>query len=179
MKSKMNIFKLSTNVIIDRDTAIRWCITNGLLPDSKLCPLCSSSMIYDISAYSVGRFRCKKRSQHRDRREVEISAGVGTWFAGVKLPIQVNILLMYLFCQGATYQQCIHECNIIDDGTRLSKSSIADMFSFCREVCMIALDTVFGDELIGGPGCIVEIDESKIGKRKYNRGRMVEPGFSV
>jgi len=97
-------------------------------------------MIYDISPYSVGRFRCKKRSQHRNKREVEISAGVGTWFAGVKLPIKVYIRLMYLFCQGATYQQRIHECNIIDDETRLSKSSIADMFSFCREVCMIALD---------------------------------------
>jgi len=107
-------------------------------------------------------------------RFVEISAGIGTWFEGVKLPIQVVILLIYQFCQGDTYHRCIHECNIIDDEKRLSQSSIADMFSFCREVCVIALDDVFSYELIGGPGCIVEINESKIGKRKYNRGRMVE-----
>ena len=49
----MNIFKLSTTVFINRESAIRWCITNGLLTDNKVCPLCSSSMIYDISAYSV------------------------------------------------------------------------------------------------------------------------------
>ena len=93
----MNIFKLSTTVLINRESAIRWCITDGLLTENKVCPLCSSSMIYDISAYSVGHFRCKKRPLHRDKREVEISAGKGTWFEGVKLPIQVVILLVYQF----------------------------------------------------------------------------------
>lgn len=30
------------------------------------------------------------------------------------------------------------------------------------------------ETMIGGPGCIVEIDEAKIGKRKYNRGRLIK-----
>jgi transposase-like protein len=35
------------------------------------------------------------------------------------------------------------------------------------------------DTLIGGPGVIVEIDESKISKRKYNRGHRVEGAWVV
>ena len=38
------------------------------------------------------------------------------------------------------------------------------------------MNIVFDDssEMIGGQGKIVKIDESKFGKRKYNKGRLVE-----
>ena len=42
---------------------------------------------------------------------------------------------------------------------------------FCREVCEVALFE--RREKIGGPGNLVQIDESKIGKRKYHRGHVV------
>ena len=41
-----------------------------------------------------------------------------------------------------------------------------------REVCEVALFE--RREKIGGPGKLVQIDESKIGKRKYHRGHVVE-----
>ena len=43
---------------------------------------------------------------------------------------------------------------------------------FCHEVCEVALFD--GREKIGVPGKWVQIDESKIGKRKYYPGNVVE-----
>ena len=49
---------------------------------------------------------------------------------------------------------------------------------FCREVCKVALFE--RREKIGGPGKLVQIDESKIGKRNYHRGHVVlrDSGYS-
>ena len=37
----------------------------------------------------------------------------------------------------------------------------------CREIC--EWSCIIGSGCIGGPGIVVEIDETKVGKRKYNK----------
>lgn len=54
----------------------------------------------------------------------------------------------------------------------LSDHSICDWGSFCREVLIHWC--LQREGRIGGPGNIVEVDESKFGKRKFNVGRLVE-----
>ena len=57
------------------------------------------------------------------------------------------------------------------ENTGLSQKCVRSIFSEIRE--QIAEDITTCDK-IGGPGTIVEIDEAKFGKRKYNRGRIVD-----
>jgi hypothetical protein len=55
---------------------------------------------------------------------------------------------------------------------RSNARTIASYVAYFRQLVGATLE--FDDTIIGGQGIVVEIDESKFGKRKYNRGHSVE-----
>lgn len=62
--------------------------------------------------------------------------------------------------------------NIIRLNLRIAQHTAVDFASFCREV--VFEHFIVNSKPIGGPGTHVEIDESKFGRRKYNKGHRVE-----
>ena len=70
-----------------------------------------------------------------------------------------------MFILSVTFTQ-FETCRLLLKGTAV------DWFNFIRDVC--AQYFVDHPVEIGGPGLEVEIDESKFGRRKYHRGRIVE-----
>lgn len=86
-----------------------------------------------------------------------------TWFENSHLTIYHSLLLVLNFVENQSVSQTERNCSI-------SRKSVIDWFNFCREVCERKNST--HTQVIGGPYCRVEIDETLISKRKYDRGRL-------
>ena len=84
-----------------------------------------------------------------------------------KISFSSFLHLLWLFCNGASVSAC---ARILSKNTKTVRS----LYKALRQ-CMAEdlMDQNGGRTKIDGPGHIIEIDESKFGKRKYNRGRRV------
>lgn len=111
-------------------------------------------------------FACSKRGDPNKRCYCKLSIRCNSWFAKSHLSLKDIVKLTYYWVHDTANFRTKYELHIGSDHT------IVDWYNFCREVCVEVL--IKDSELIGGPGIVVEIDESKFGKRKYNRGKRVE-----
>ena len=153
-------------VLNDKDRLIQWLMGEGLLAKSRLCSVCGSDMILvNCDDRSDGfKWECRRRIDGK-RHRVEMSIRTGSWFAQSNMTLEEILKYTYWWCQDLDQVQIRHELV-------LATHTGVDWDSFCREVCEITL--MEERESIGGEGKVVQIDESKFGKRKYHRGHHVE-----
>ena len=86
-----------------------------------------------------------------------------------------GLILTYSFAVALNYDQAVRESTIIETGQVTDRHTVADWFSYCREVTGVYLDGLYETAgPIGGPGHVIQVDEMKLGRRKFNKGRLVE-----
>lgn len=151
------------------------CLKNLNLITLKNCPIdslrCHNILPYQKSSKS---FRCQKKSH---KKELRISVRNGTFFHGTTTKLYVLITMIYCFAHDISYIDTIRECRGLlehRDWQSVGKSSIAAIFFKIREVLFLCLTTQVYTYKMGGPNKIIEVDETKVGHRKFERGRVVK-----
>ncbi|XP_050339641.1 uncharacterized protein LOC126765941 [Bactrocera neohumeralis] len=152
-----------------REQCIAFAEQEGLILSNKLCRKHKTPMIPTLLGNNtVGSFRCRRGSC---RSLAAISRAKGTWFENARIPLPQIFYLMFAYAS----HWCQTEVRKNSFIAILSTATICDWYSYCREaVVLYQVDQEEAVGKIGGPEKIVQIDESKFGKRKYNKGRRGE-----
>lgn len=146
---------------------LQLCISHGLILESKDCENCGKTAVLDINKKL---FRCQKmvsvRKQKRRKCGWSQSMFANTFFDNVHLPLIKVLTFVNMYLRdGFSYLSATSEMGF-------SHNTINDWSSFCREVLIEWC--IDHSAQLGGPGSIVEIDESKFGRRKHHVGRIIE-----
>jgi len=136
-----------------------------LIPRSKRCE-CGNSMVPKYkSNRNVPTWRCHKSSCKKEKGFLS-----GTWFEGCHLSLKQIFQLSYFWCrQTHTVEEAQFDLQKEEGGT-VSNHIITDYNNIFRQVCTWYYTR--NPIKIGGPGTVVEIDETVLTKRKYNRGQL-------
>lgn len=116
-------------------------------------------------------FRCRK---HSKSNLSNVSAANNTFFERHHISMEDVLRIVYYFSRDYQYKDVEHEIkrgivnlsdfNVEEERGGISSETIADMYSYLREVIMLGLDAIFEDEgQLGGDGIEVQIDEMKYG----------------
>lgn len=153
----------------DEGEAIKFMFSQRIL-DALDCPFCQSPSLWKrawsddtkiLPSRSCLILRCCSNRDH------VWSPFLGTCFTGCRKPANVILEIMYCWANQETQAR-------VSRRMKLTRNTVRQYYKMFREVCMADELVYLSNLRIGGPGVIVEMDESKFGKRKYNRGHRVE-----
>lgn len=168
VRSMWNLGKIIRK-IGTREQGLAFAEEHNLVLATKNCRTHRQPMTVKLTGNkTVGVFVCKKATC----KNKTISRAKGTWFENTKLELPHIYYLTYCFAHHWTHDQVIFE-DFHNDEQCLSRATITDWYNYCREVVVICqLKNMETIGKIGGPGKVVQVDESKFGKRKYNKGNL-------
>lgn len=167
----MNLWKLF-NSIQTEEMCYKFITENLNLIDVRMnCVKCDKP----VAVYNNGNsysFRCFNRKNHDSSKEWKQSVFHNTLFDKSNLSLRQHVIMIYCFSSDLSFEQISNECSI-QQNNNVSSATVASYISIYREAMHYGL---FDKQLrtkLGGEDATIEIDETLIGHRKFNRGREV------
>uniref|UniRef100_A0AC35GY06 ISXO2-like transposase domain-containing protein n=1 Tax=Panagrolaimus sp. PS1159 TaxID=55785 RepID=A0AC35GY06_9BILA len=143
----------------------QWLIDKRLLPGDSCTCECGGTMNKRNRGAKGVTYRCTSKNCRKEKGRRK-----GTFFERSNLSYDQILELSYLFANDEASVKNVLRNLTKSDGKVISNRTITDWKNFFRDLCQNYF--VQNPVIIGGPGIVVQIDETVITKRKYNRGRM-------
>jgi len=145
------------SIVASVDSAMRFLLEKGVVQSNPPCFRCGGPTSLRLKEKVI---RCTRLSCRVSR-----SCMHGTFFSRHKAPPNRILEAAYHWLGKASNKQ-------IETYTTLSNVTVSGLVSYFRDLVADSLNDV--DMQIGGPGVVVEVDETKMGKRKYHKGHRVD-----
>lgn len=158
---------------------IEWAQARGILPRNKVCQHLDNGVPCGLPMYlaplereNLGFvFRCPGPANDHPYKSLRH----GTFFSHSNLHPWKIVAIIYLWSFSDVSQATAQQMLQIG-----SKTTMVDWHQLCRDLCMTRL--AMNPPLIGGPGTIVQIDETQVARAKparNGRARRVPPRWVI
>ena len=155
-EESLSIDFLYSNVLLSEEACLRWLATYGLVLNERTCDFCERPMCFLMQRM---KWRCVVCFR-------DVGARKGSFFEKNRLlSLTTVVKLLYWWTKNDCQETVSKEVGV-------SRMTVIGVFGFCRSVCVRVMEAHPPD--LGGPGKVVEVDESVFASRKYNRGRMLQ-----
>ncbi|XP_067010758.2 uncharacterized protein [Anabrus simplex] len=143
-------------------------LRHDLLSNSRVCGKCGRDvqLLVNNSRNRIA-FACRRRVDGGGECGWYVSARKNTFFADSRLNLYEIGYFAVLWCILPKPLSPVVKLEL-----GFSGRTIVEWCNFCREVCVAWVDA--NKKQIGGPGVVIEIDETEFGKSKYHKRRYTE-----
>ncbi|ETP53323.1 hypothetical protein F442_01761 [Phytophthora nicotianae P10297] len=149
-------------VTCDEARCVDWCIQVGLIDKAKTCPACSLPMRLSLVRK---RWRCCRRKQHAEGKEISLSMLTSSFFTEAKIKICTAVCLLAAWCMRLPQANAAELAGVSED-------TVQYWYACCRSTCSKELlKSEFKVVLAKLSRSTRQVSQKK---QKYRRGRHYE-----